>query len=100
MDQKIVVKQFEALGNNTRLAICQLLVKAGENGLNVNEINQVVSVPPSTLSHHLAKLVNSGLASQQREGRTLVCRAEARAMDKLVLYLADNCCGDDSEIWG
>lgn len=100
MDQKIVVKQFEALGNITRLAICQLLVKAGQDGLNVNEINKVVSIPPSTLSHHLARLVNSGLASQKREGRNLMYRSEALTIDKLVLYLADNCCGDESEIWG
>jgi ArsR family transcriptional regulator, arsenate/arsenite/antimonite-responsive transcriptional repressor len=100
MDRKNAVKQFEALGNITRLAICELLVNAGEGGLNVNKINEIISIPPSTLSHHLAKLVNSGLANQQRKGRTLVYRAEPGAMDQLVLYLADNCCSEDSEIWG
>jgi len=100
MDVHEASKQLEALGNSTRIAICQLLVKAGENGINVGEINKVLTIPPSTLSHHLAKLVNVGLVSQRRKGRELVCQHEAGAMDELVLYLADNCCGDDSEIWG
>ncbi|MCW8926429.1 MAG: metalloregulator ArsR/SmtB family transcription factor, partial [Xanthomonadales bacterium] len=93
-------KQLEALGNPTRLAICQLLVKAGRNGVNVGEINEVLTIPPSTLSHHIAKLVNAGLVSQRRKGRELICHPEPGAMDELVLYLADNCCGEDSEIWG
>lgn len=100
MEQEVAVKQLEALGNGTRLAICQLLVESGSNGINVGKINDILDVPPSTLSHHLAKLVNAGLVTQQRAGRQLFCRAVVGAMDDLVLYLADHCCGEDSEIWG
>lgn len=100
MDAQNAAKQLEALGNPTRLTICQILVNSGRRGINVGKINQVLSIPPSTLSHHLAKLVNAGLVRQQREGRELRCRSEPGAMDALVLYLADKCCGDDSEIWG
>lgn len=100
MDKNDAAKQLEAMGNITRIAIIQLLVKSGGNGINVGKISKVLSIPPSTLSHHLAKLVNTGLVSQQRKGRELVCRVEPDAMDGLVMYLADNCCGEDSEIWG
>ena len=100
MDKNDAAKQLEAMGNTTRLSIIQHLVKSGGNGINVSNINKILSIPPSTLSHHLAKLVNVGLVSQQRKGRELVCRTEPDAMDRLVMYLADNCCGDDSGIWG
>ncbi len=99
MNQQTVVKHLEAIANTTRLAIFEQLVKAGENGIKVGEINNILGIPASTLSHHLAKLVNAGLVHQQREGRTLMCRAQMDAMDALVMYLANNCCGDDSGIW-
>lgn len=99
MELEKTAKQLEAMGNRTRLAIIQLLVNAGKDGINVSEINQVIAVPPSTLSHHLAKLVNAGLVSQQRAGRTLICQTEPGSMEELVMYLADKCCGEDSEIW-
>jgi ArsR family transcriptional regulator len=99
MNQETVSKQLEALGNTTRLAIYQQLLKADENGIKVSQINSILGIPPSTLSHHLAKLINAGLVSQQRKGRALMCRVETGAMDELVMYLANNCCGDNSEIW-
>lgn len=99
MQQNTVANQLEAMGNLTRLAIYQQLVKAGDRGIQVGEIKQVIGIPASTLSHHLAKLVNSGLVNQKREGRALICRRDSEAMDALVMYLADNCCGDESGIW-
>lgn len=100
MEKDTVARQLEALGNRTRLAIYEQLVLAGKKGLKVGEINRIIDIPPSTLSHHLACLVNSGLATRERIGRSLVCRADTDTMDALVIYLANNCCSDDSEIWG
>ena len=94
-----LAKQLEALGNETRLAILQLLAKAGKKGINVGEINKVMEIPPSTLSHHIAKLANCGLLRQERKGRAILCTARSDQMDALVMFLAENCCGEDSEIW-
>lgn len=99
MKQQTVANQLEAMGNPTRLAIYQQLVKAGDEGIKVGEIREIIDIPASTLSHHLTKLINSGLVNQSREGRALICRAEVEVMDALVMYLANNCCGDDSGIW-
>ena len=99
MQINTVAKQLEALGNETRLAIYQGLCKVGENGINVGKINEMIDIPASTLSHHISKLVTSGLVKQKRDGRTLICSRDQEQMDALVMYLADNCCGDDSEIW-
>ena len=91
--------QLEALGNSTRLAVYERLVKAGKNGLKVGEIKEIIDIPSSTLSHHLVRLIHSGLVTRERIGRSLVCRAETETMDSMVMYLANNCCSDDSEIW-
>lgn len=100
MQQDDIAKQLESLGNPTRLAVYEQLVQAGKNGLKVGEINEIIDIPPSTLSHHLACLVNSGLATRERFGRSLVCKADTETMDALFMYLANHCCGDDSKIWG
>ena len=42
------------LGNVTRLQIVRLLVKAGNDGLMVGDIQRDLGVPGSTLSHHLS----------------------------------------------
>lgn len=99
MRQNTVANQLEAMGNPTRLAIYQQLVKAGGDGIKVGEIKEIIDIPASTLSHHIAKLVNSGLVNQRRKGRALICRTEVKAMDALVMYLANNCCSDDSGVW-
>jgi DNA-binding transcriptional ArsR family regulator len=98
-EKTVYAKQLAALGNTTRLAIYEQLVRAGESGINVGYINMIVDVPASTFSYHLAKLVNSGLVRKQREGRTLICRSLTGAMDELIMFLANHCCGDDSTIW-
>ena len=86
--------RLEALGNMTRLAIFRLLVRAGEEGLAVGDIQRRLAVPASTLSHHLQRLSHVGLMSQERRGRVLVCRADFAAIDGVVTYLTEECCSD------
>ena len=88
-------KQLEALGNLTRLAIYRSLVQAGPQGNTVGEIREELDIPGSTLSHHIAKLVNAGLLSQQRDSRSLVCTVDNENMDELMEFLVQNCCTED-----
>lgn len=88
-------KQLEALGNPTRLAIYRGLVQAGQNGSPVGEIRDRLDIPSSTLSHHIAKLVNAGLLTQQRNSRSLVCRLDYENMESLMAFLVNNCCSED-----
>ena len=69
-----------------------MLVKAGPDGLAVGEIQEHLSIPASTLSHHLAHLVNAGLVHQEREGRVLRCRPDYELMDQVVAFLTEQCC--------
>ena len=52
-------------------------MRAGESGLAAGEIADQarLSVPASTLSHHLKTLIIVGLISQERDATTLICRA-------------------------
>ena len=92
-------KQLEALGNPTRLAIYRNLIQAGQQGKFVGEIREKLDIPASTLSHHISKLVQAGLITQERLSRSLVCRADFTNMDSLMMFMAHNCCADDSSIW-
>ena len=83
---------LEALGNPMRLAIFQLLVRAGEDGAAVGTVRRHLDIPPSTLSHHLSRLIRVGLVSQERRSRTLVCRANFEVMEAILRFLHDNCC--------
>ncbi len=70
----------------------RLLIKAGDDGLNVGDIGRHLGIPPSTLAHHLSALVDAGLVVQGRQGREIRNFANYDAMDGLIAYLTDECC--------
>src|ERR1700704_1261550 len=84
--------RLEALGNPTRLKIYRMLVKAGDAGLPVGKLQSRLSIPASTLSHHLKTLIIVGLVSQERDATTLICRANYPMMRGLVQFLVAECC--------
>ena len=85
---------LEALGNPTRLRIYRVLVRAGDPGLSVGQIQDRLDMAASTLSHHLSKLKMVRLVAQERRGTTLICRANYTAMRGLIDFLAAECCAD------
>ena len=89
-------KQLEALGNPTRLEVYRTLVRAGDAGLPVGRLQERIGIAASTLSHHLHRLILTGLVSQERQATTLICRAIYPAMNELLGFLADECCADDA----
>jgi ArsR family transcriptional regulator len=95
MDTTIAIaKRLEALGNPTRLAIYRALVRAGAAGLAVGALQERVGVPASTLSHHLRTLVGVALVTQERQGTSLICRANYPVMNGLVAFLSEECCAE------
>ncbi len=92
MDLETAAKCLAELGNPTRLAAYQLLVKAGPTGLSVGEIQDQLQIPKSTLSHHIAHLLWAGLITQVRDGRTQRCAAVYETMDALMAFLSKECC--------
>ena len=94
MKLKETAARLEALGSPTRLAIYRLLVRTGPEGLAVGAIQAKTGVPRSTLSHHLHRLISVGLVDQERQGTTLICRANYKTMERVVAYLTEECCVD------
>lgn len=90
-------RQLEALGNPARLSIFRALVRAGREGLPVGRLQERTGMPGSTLSHHLKRLIETGLLRQERSGTSLICHAEYGAMNALVGFLADECCADEGD---
>lgn len=93
MESKAVVIALTALAHETRLGVFRMLVQAGPDGLAVGTICESVGVPPTSLSFHLKELSTAGLVSVRRSGRYLMYAAEFTAMNNLVAYLTENCCG-------
>jgi DNA-binding transcriptional ArsR family regulator len=94
MNIETAASQLEALGNATRLGLYRTLVRAGDNGLPVGKLQLKLDIPSSTLSHHLKKLIEVNLVTQERQATTLICRANYSSMNGLIGYLADECCAD------
>lgn len=90
------VEALGALAQEHRLAVFRLLVQAGADGLPAGQIAEHLAIPNSSLSFHLAQLHRAGLVSQERQHRSLIYRADYSAMNALVAYLLQNCCGGDA----
>jgi len=97
MDTRKIASRLEALGNETRLDVFRILVRAGHDGLPVGEVQNRTGVARSTLSHHLHKLIAVGLVYQERDGTTLFCHVNFEAMDETMGFLARECCQDTSD---
>jgi DNA-binding transcriptional ArsR family regulator len=91
-----VIVGLSALAQEHRLALFRLLVQAGEKGMAAGRIAEALGLPNSSLSFHLAQLQCAGLIEPERQGRSLVYRADYAAMNALIAYLTENCCGGES----
>ena len=98
MEHAQAARCLEKLGNPTRLAIFRLLVRAGPAGLAVGEIQEHLSIPGSTLSHHMSHLVNAGLVHQAREGRVLRCTPNFNLINQVIRFLTEECCVGVAEV--
>lgn len=83
---------FSALGNETRLAIFKRLVRAGDKGSATGQLGAALSIPPSTLAHHLDSLSRAGLITQNKTGREVISTVNYAALRSLTDYLTENCC--------
>jgi DNA-binding transcriptional ArsR family regulator len=88
--------RLEALGNPTRLRIYRTLVRAGGAGSSVGKLQSRLDLAASTLSHHLKAMIAVGLIVQERQGTTLICRANYEMMRGIVDFLVDECCAESS----
>ena len=88
---------FAAVGSEPRLEVLLALVRAGEGGLTVGEVQERLGVPASTLAHHLRFLAAAGLIEQEKQGRAVVNRAAFERIEALAAFLLSECCAETTE---
>ncbi len=92
-----VVKALGALAQPTRLAIFRLLVEAGQGGMAAGKISEKLSISPATLTFHFNTMSHAELIVRRQEGRFILYSANFKAMNGIVEYLTENCCGGNIE---
>ena len=94
METIAAVTALGALAHETRLQVFRLLVRAGAGGLSVGKIAEALGVEANgRLTFHLKELVGAGLASSRQEGRFVFYSTNYGAMNELLRYLTEDCCG-------
>ena len=92
MEDKDVVRALAALAHELRLRVFRMLVVAGPTGLTPGAIAEQLDVPNATLSFHLKELMHAGLVTQERDGRSLIYRADYERMSGVLGFLTEECC--------
>jgi DNA-binding transcriptional ArsR family regulator len=98
MDANQIVAALAALGQGTRLDVFRLLVQHGPNGLPAGVIAQALDLPPSSLTFHLQQLHHAGLVTQRRSSRQIIYAVDIAAMNTMLGYLTENCCGGNTAL--
>ena len=88
-----MLQALAALAQETRLAVYRLLVEHAPEGLPAGQIAERLGIPPPSLSFHLKELWRAGLIAPSQISRFVWYRADLAAMNGLVAYLTENCCG-------
>jgi DNA-binding transcriptional ArsR family regulator len=96
VDTKSAVRALAALAQDSRLEVFRLLVQAGPEGLPAGEIAERLGVPASTLSFHVKALSHAGLIESRQESRFIYYSARFAAINGLIAFLGENCCGGRS----
>ena len=96
MEIKQAINSLSALAQETRLAIFRLLVVTGHEGLTVGAIAEALNIANATLSFHLKALTSAELVIAKPDGRSVMVTANFDAMNALIDYLTENCCGGQS----
>lgn len=86
---------FSAMGSEARLKVLKTLVRAGEGGLTVGDIQERTGIAPSTLAHHLRFLAAGGVVVQEKIGRSTINRASYGELRALAEFILSECCADE-----
>jgi ArsR family transcriptional regulator len=98
MEKKLALAALAALGQETRLDVFRLLVKAGSEGVPAGEIAAQLDAVQNTTSSHLKVLTHAGLIRPERDGRTVRYVADMTGFRDLLAYLMEDCCNGAPEL--
>ena len=98
MDKKSALSALAALGQDTRLEVFRLLVKAGREGVPAGEVATQLGTVQNTMSAHLKVLDHAGLVCAERDGRIVRYVADMTGFRDLLAYLMEDCCNGSPEL--
>jgi DNA-binding transcriptional ArsR family regulator len=98
MEMKSAVIALAALAQDSRLAIYRTLVQAGPEGMSAGKISEATGIPPSSLSFHMKELSFAYLVKSRNEGRFVIYTANFDAMNALLAFMTENCCGVNTNV--
>jgi ArsR family transcriptional regulator, arsenate/arsenite/antimonite-responsive transcriptional repressor len=85
-------EQLGALGHPVRLSVLRFVVQHGSDGASAGDIAAHVDMPPSTLSHHLKRLLDAGLLTTRNEGTFHYYSPDFAQLRALTDYVWEDCC--------
>ena len=89
---------FQAIGSEARLSVLRTIVRAGDNGISVGDIQTRTGIAASTLSHHIRVLAESGVITQTRIGRSTMTTANYDHLNALADFILLECCADSGAV--
>ena len=92
MDFVATSLKLASLGHEQRLRIFHQLVRAGRGGMTIGQIRDALDRPMSTVAFHLRELVEAGMVTQEKEGRSVCCRASFEALNEMLEFISSECC--------
>ena len=96
METKSAINALSSLAQDSRVAIFRMLVQSGPEGCAAGKISESTGIPPSSLSFHLKELAHADMVTSHQEGRFIIYAANFDAMNDLIAFLTENCCGGKS----
>lgn len=100
MEDDAAIVALSALAQEHRLKVFRLLVKSAQEGMRAGEIAEAIGVVPSSLSHHLSLLTQSGLVRTWRISRNIYYAINLDGVRALLSFLTEDCCAGHPEICG
>jgi DNA-binding transcriptional ArsR family regulator len=92
MNLSEAITVFDALSQETRLGAFRLLVQAGPDGLAAGVLSEELGTPHNTMSFHLGHLVNAGIISSRKVGRSVIYSANFDRTRDLIAFMVKDCC--------
>lgn len=97
MSKKDALRTLDALSHGTRLDIFRSLIKRGKLGLSAKDLCKNMSLPPATLSFHMAKLTDADIVDFKKDGRRITYFANVDGVKKLSKFLLEECCSEGKD---
>lgn len=90
--ETLIPHRLTTLGHPQRLALFRLLMRRYPDRLPAGEIAETLGVKANTLSNYLSALMQAGLITQHRDGRSLHYAIDLGVVRETFDYLLLDCC--------